>query len=315
MDVPRTAWASPTEHVTAVRKVIAERFADHPGMLPTEGEFWLPTTRRQTLAWLRDFLGDRFRGFGPYEDALSDRDDVLFHSVLSPMMNLGLITPDEIVERAVEHARDHDIPLNSLEGFVRQITGWREFVRGVYRRYDSKQSMANFWNHHRKMKPCWYDVTTGLRPLDDAIDKARRLGWTHHIERLMVLANMMNLCEILPGQAHRWFMEMFVDSSDWVMGPNVYGMGLMSDGGIFATKPYICGSNYLAKMSGQYKKTEDWCEIMDGLYWRFVDTHRDFFAGNARLAVMLGTFNKMDPERKHRIFTKAGQFIADVTED
>lgn len=317
IDIPETAWATPTGHVAAVRKVVEERFADHPGRLPDGGAFWLPTTRRQALAWLRAFLDERFREFGPYEDALSDRDDVLFHSVLSPMMNLGLITPGEIVERAVEHAEasEGDVPINSLEGFVRQIVGWREFVRGVYRHYDQKQSSTNFWNHTRTMKPCWYDATTGLRPLDDAIDKAKRLGWTHHIERLMVLANLMNLCEIEPTQAHRWFMEMFVDSSDWVMGPNVYGMGLMSDGGVFATKPYICGSNYLVKMSDQYKKSEDWCDIVDGLYWRFVDKHEDFFAGNARLAVMLGTLNKMDAERKHRIFTKAGQFIAQVTTD
>ncbi|MEL7087388.1 MAG: cryptochrome/photolyase family protein, partial [Planctomycetota bacterium] len=314
--VPRTAWATPTEHVAAVRGLIAERFADHPGVLPEDGEFWLPTTRRQALAWLRAFLDDRFAEFGPYEDSLSNRDDVLFHSVLSPVMNLGLITPGEIVERAVEHAEASggEVPLNSLEGFVRQITGWREFIRGVYRRYDDKQSATNFWNHTRKIKPCWYEGTTGLRPLDDAIDKARRLGWNHHIERLMVLGNLMNLCEIEPTQAHRWFMEMFVDSSDWVMGPNVYGMGLMSDGGIFATKPYICGSNYIIKMSDQYKKSEDWCEVMDGLYWRFVDAHRDFFAGNARLSMMLGTLNKMDAERRNRIFDKAEQFIADVTE-
>lgn len=314
VEVPETEWAKPTEHVAAVKRLVAERFGDHPGVLAEGDTFWLPTTRRQALAWLRDFLRDRFREFGPYEDALSNRDDVLFHSVLSPMLNLGLLTPDEVVERATEYAAEHDIPLNSLEGFVRQIIGWREFVRGIYQNYDAKQSKTNFWNHTRTLKPCWYDATTGLPPLDDAIDKARRLGWNHHIERLMVLANLMNLCEVLPTDAHRWFMEMYVDSSDWVMGPNVYGMGLMSDGGIFATKPYICGSNYLIKMSDSYKKSDDWCEIVDGLYWRFVDKHRDFFAGNARLSMMLGTLNKMDDERKHRIFTKAGQFIEKVTE-
>ena len=313
VDVPRTDWATPTAHVEDVRRVIQARFADHPGVLPEAGEFWLPTTRRQALAWLRAFLMDRFRGFGPYEDALSDRDDVLFHSVLSPMMNLGLITPAEIVERAVAHAQEHDIPLNSVEGFIRQVIGWREFVRGIYRHYDKKQSSANFWNHTRSMKACWYDATTGLPPLDDAIDKARRLGWTHHIERLMVLANLMNLCEILPGEAHRWFMEMFVDSSDWVMGPNVYGMGLMSDGGVFATKPYICGSNYLVKMSDCYKKSDGWCETVDGLYWRFVDKHRDFFGRNPRLSMMLGTLDKMDAERRRRITTRAERFIERAT--
>ena len=187
--------------------------------------------------------------FGPYEDALSGRDPVLFHSVLSLMMNLGLITPAEIVERAVAHACEHGVPMNSLEGFVRQVIGWREFVRGVYHRFDEEQSSRNHWGHERKLKDCWFDGTTGLPPLDDAIAKARDLGWQHHIERLMVMGNLLTLTQVHPREAHRWFMEMFVDSSDWVMGPNVYGMGIFSDGGIFATKPYICGSNYLIKMS------------------------------------------------------------------
>ncbi|MEO1237179.1 MAG: cryptochrome/photolyase family protein [Planctomycetota bacterium] len=311
VEVPETEWAKPTEHVEAVKKIVAERFGDHPGELES---FWLPTTRRQALAWLRAFLEERFAGFGPYEDALSDRDDVLFHSVLSPMLNLGLLTPSEVVERAID-AAGGDVPLNSLEGFVRQVIGWREFIRGVYRHYDEKQSTTNFWGHRRRLKPCWYDGTTGLRPLDDAIDKAKRLGWNHHIERLMVAGNLLNLCEVDPQEAHRWFMEMFVDSSDWVMGPNVYGMGLMSDGGVFATKPYICGSNYVVKMSDQYKKSEDWCEVMDGLYWRFVDKHRKFFSGNARLSMMLGTLDRMADDRKHRIFTKAGRFIGEVTDE
>ncbi len=312
VEVPETRWAEPTEHVRAVQALVKDRFVDHPG--DADG-FWLPTTRRQALAWLRAFLNERFRGFGPYEDALSDRDPVLFHSVLSPMMNLGLITPGEIVGRAVEHADEHGIPINSLEGFVRQVIGWREFIRGVYQHYDDTHERKNFWGHTRTLKPCWYDGTTGLRPLDDVIKKALNFGWTHHIERLMVMGNLFNLCEVHPRQAYAWFMDMFVDSSDWVMAPNVYGMGLMSDGGVFATKPYVCGSNYLVKMSDCYTKSEDWCEVLDGLYWRFVDHHRDFFEGNARLSVMLGTLNKMDDERKHRIFTKAGKFIAEVTEE
>ena len=148
-------------------------------------------------------------------------------------------------------------------------------------------------------------------PLDDAIRTAQRLGWTHHIPRLMVLGNLMTLCEIRPSSAHRWFMEMFVDSSEWVMGPNVYGMGLFSDGGIFATKPYICGSNYLLKMS-DYKKGP-WCEIVDGLYWRFIDKHREFFSGNPRLALMPRALDRLDSERRTRIFFAAEAFLEQHT--
>ncbi len=310
VEVPDTDWAEPTDHVAAVKELVSERFADHPGELES---FWLPTTRRQALAWLRQFLDERFAEFGPYEDALSDRDPVLFHSALSPVMNLGLITPEEVVRRALDHADENDIPFNSLEGFVRQVIGWREFIRGVYQHYDGEHEDKNFWGHTRKLKPCWYDGTTGLAPLDDAIRKANKFGWTHHIERLMVMGNLFNLCEVDPKEAYRWFMEMFVDSSDWVMAPNVYGMGLMSDGGVFATKPYICGSNYLVKMSDCYKKSDDWCDTMDGLYWRFVDNHRGFFSSNARMSMMLGTLNKMDAERKRSIMAKADQFITEVT--
>ena len=312
--IPKTTYANPTDHVKDVVALVNDRFADHPGSLDDLDNIWFPTTRRQALAWLRDFLSDRFEQFGDYEDALSSRGDWLFHSVLTPTLNLGLITPEEIIERAIEHAEQHDTPLNSLEGFVRQIIGWREFIRGIYQNYSDIAESENSFNHHRMMKPCWFTGDTGMPPLDDAIQKALRLGWTHHIERLMVLANFMNLCEVQPKQAHDWFMQMFVDSSDWVMGPNVYGMGLRSDGGVFSTKPYVCGSNYLLKMSDQYSKG-DWCEVADGLYWRFIDKERAFFESNPRMAVMTKSLDKMDAERKHRIFTKAGKFIADVTED
>ena len=311
IEVPATDWAEPTEHVEAVKTLVAERFSDHPGGLE---DFGWPTTRRQALAWLRQFLDERFADFGAYEDALSDRDPVLFHSALSPMMNLGLITPSEVLDRALERAASAGVPMNSLEGFVRQVIGWREFIRGVYRQYEQEDETNNFWGHTRTLKPCWYDGTTGLRPLDDVIRKANRFGWTHHIERLMVMGNLFNLCEVRPAQAYDWFMCMYVDSSDWVMSPNVYGMGLMSDGGVFATKPYICGSNYLVKMSDCYKKREDWCETMDGLYWRFVDKHRDFFAGNARLSMMLGTLDRMDADKKQQRFALAEAFIGRVTE-
>jgi deoxyribodipyrimidine photolyase-related protein len=310
VEVPPTSWADPTDHVEALRPRVESWFPDHPGSLDAFG--W-PTTRAQALTWLREFLDRRFRLFGPYEDALSDRGPVLFHSVLSPMLNLGLITPHEVIGRAVSFAEEHDIPINSLEGFVRQVIGWREFVRGVDRHRGAQQATANFWGHTRTLERCWYEGTTGMRPLDDAITKAHRLGWTHHIERLMVLCNLFNLCEVSPPEVYRWFMEMYVDSSDWVMGPNVYGMGLMSDGGSFATKPYICGANYIVKMSDGYTKSEPWCEVLDGLYWRFIHRHRDFFSRNARLSMTLGTLNRMDATRKERIFGKAEQFLESVT--
>ena len=236
---------------------------------------------------------------------MTTRSATVFHSLLSPYLNMGLLTPEEVLDKAT--ARADDIPLPSLEGFVRQVIGWREFVRGIYREFSDRQESSNFWDHERELTDAWYHGTTGIPPLDDTIRTAQRLGWTHHIPRLMVMGNLMTLCEIRPASAHRWFMEMYVDSSEWVMGPNVYGMGLYSDGGIFATKPYICGSNYLRKMS-DYPKG-DWCDIVDGLYWRFIDKHRDFFESNPRLALMPRALDRLDDDRRRCIFAAAEEFL------
>ena len=303
---PPVDWSHSTKHVDDVIELVALTFADHPGRAD---EFRWPTTREQALLWLDQFVEHRLEQFGPYEDAITTRSPTVFHSVLSPVMNLGLLTPSEILERVMTRA-DH-IPLQSLEGFVRQVIGWREFVRGIYRSFSDDQDRSNFWSHERRFTNAWYDGTTGIPPLDDTIKSVQKLGWAHHIPRLMVLGNLMTLCEIRPTDAHRWFMEMFIDSSEWVMGPNVYGMGLFSDGGIFATKPYICGSNYLLKMS-DYPKGP-WCDIVDGLYWRFIDKHREFFAENPRLALMPRALDRLDSDRRSRIFQAAEGFLEKAT--
>ncbi len=285
-------------------------FADHPG----RGEdFWLPTDRKQSLKWLKDFVELRLQSFGDYQDAITQRSDFVFHSVLSPMINVGLILPEEVLSTVEDayHSESDSAPINAVEGFVRQVLGWREFVRGIYQNFGEKQWNENFWDHQRKLASCWYTGDTGLPVLDDAIKKADKYSYNHHIERLMVVSNMMLLSEVHPHDVYKWFMEMFSDSSDWVMGPNVFGMGQFSDGGIFATKPYTCGSNYYLKM-GDYSKG-DWCETVDGLYWRFIDKHRDFYKKNPRMSFMLGTLDKMDSERKTRIFEKADAFINKTT--
>jgi deoxyribodipyrimidine photolyase-related protein len=306
VEPPPAPTAQHSAHVGDVIALVKREFPDHPG---DAEDFCWPTTRGAAKAWLDDFIDQRLGQFGPYEDAMTTRSATVFHSLLSPCLNLGLLTPDEVVERVLE--RGADAPLQSVEGFVRQVIGWREFVRGVYREFGEQQESANFWSHERGLTDAWYEGTTGIVPLDDTIRTAQRLGWAHHIPRLMVLGNLMTLCEIQPAVAHRWFMEMFVDSSEWVMGPNVYGMGLFSDGGVFATKPYLCGSNYLLKMS-DYPKGE-WCDTVDGLYWRFIDKHRDFFAGNPRLAVMPRTLDRLKEERRATIFAAAEAFLEEHT--
>ena len=176
----------------------------------------------------------------------------------------------------------------------------------IHENFFELESESNFFKHERKMKPCWYEGKTGIPPVDDAIKKTLKLAYNHHIERLMILSNVMLLTELNPKEVHRWFMEMYVDSYEWVMGPNVYGMGQFSDGGIFATKPYLSGSNYILKMSN-YPKGE-WCEIWDGLYWSFIHRNSSFFAKNPRLSMMNALLFKMEPKKKERLLTLAENF-------
>ncbi len=306
VEPPEIAWPEPDRHVGDVIELVEWRWADYPGKAR---DFRWPTTRRQALDWLDRFIDERMAQFGPYEDAMSTRSDTVFHSLLTPSMNIGLLTPAEIVDKVIERA--DDAPIQSVEGFVRQVIGWREFIRGIYREQGDNQMHANFWSHKRELAPSWYDGTTGIPPLDDTIRTAKKLGWAHHIPRLMVMANLMTLSEIRPTTGYQWFMDMFVDSAEWVMVPNVFGMGLFSDGGIFATKPYICGSNYLLKMSDWRKGP--WCDTVDGLYWRFIDKHREFFAGNPRLAPMPRALDRLSDERRSRIFAAAETFLAEHT--
>ncbi len=304
--IPEISKIKDTKETQELKKFVDSIFKNNPGN--TE-KFWFPTTRKDANKWLEEFLNQRIKLFGDYEDAVTDKSNTVFHSALSPLINLGLLTPEEIIEKL--KGVENKVPMNSLEGYIRQIIGWREFMRGIYQNFDQKLEKSNFFNHKRKMKISWYKGTTGLDPLDYAIKNAENYGWSHHIERLMILANIMNLCEINPKQVYNWFMEMFVDSSDWVMAPNVYGMGLFSDGGIFATKPYICGSSYFLKM--MHFKKGPWCDVMDGLYWRFIDRHKKFFLKNPRLAMMVRVSEKMNKERKSRIFKAANNFIKQNT--
>lgn len=301
--IPEQPKSEATQHTKDVAILIDSLFPDHPGS--TENFHWA-TTRRQVLYRLQDFLEKRFQHFGPYEDAIDRERNFLFHSVLSPYMNMGLITPEEVLDKALEYAEDHEVHLPSVEGFVRQIAGWREFMRGMYHHFELE---GNHFGHQRKLNDCWYDGTTGVPPLDDSIRKVVRDGYAHHIERLMVLGNIMLLSEIHPDEVYRWFMEMFVDSADWVMVPNVYGMSQFADGGTFATKPYIGGANYIAKMSN-YRKKGEWADEVDGLYWRFIDKNRKLFGANPRMSMMVSMFDKMKEDKKSRLMQAAENFIS-----
>tara|TARA_Y200000002_G_scaffold156661_1_gene129556 strand:- start:78 stop:1565 length:1488 start_codon:yes stop_codon:yes gene_type:complete len=284
---------------------VKSNFSDNPGELSQTPIY--PNDYQQSIEWLNDFLDQRFHDFGVYEDAIVDSEHFLNHSVLTPMLNVGLLTPLQIIDSALEYVAQNDIPLNSLEGFIRQIIGWREFIRGIYVAKGTEERNRNFFQHKRKIPPSFYDGTTGIIPIDTTIRKLLKTGYAHHIERLMILGNFMLLCEFDPDEIYRWFMELFIDAYDWVMVPNVYGMSQFADGGLMSTKPYISSSNYLKKMSN-YKKAQ-WQEIWDALYWRFIDKHREVFNKNIRMKLMVSMYDKMLTEKKEKFIIIADNYF------
>lgn len=290
---PRINYPESTPFYTEALAYITSHFGENPGEVTTNPLY--PTDFTDSKKWLREFLQTRFQDFGPYEDAIVTGASILHHSVLTPMLNAGLLTPGDVLAETLAFAQESKVPMNSLEGFVRQIMGWREFIAGMYRFRGRVERTRNFWGFTRKIPVSFYDGTTGILPVDDTISKVLETGYCHHIERLMVLGNFMLLCEFDPDEVYRWFMELFIDSYDWVMVPNVYGMSQFADGGMMSTKPYISGSNYLMKMSDNPKG--DWQPVWDGLFWRFMHTHRDFFLQNPRLGMLVRSFDKM-PENK-----------------
>lgn len=308
---PVCPQADTLDHHKEAADYVRAHFSSHLGQLsdPAEEGFVLryPVTHEQASQWLTEFFSERFAEFGDYEDAMVSEQLVLNHSVLTPMLNTGLLTPDEVITQAMHHARTHDIPINSLEGFIRQIIGWREFIRGLYLHVGRQQRTRNFWAFKRSIPDSFYTGETGIAPLDQTIRKVLDTGYCHHIERLMVLGNFMLLCEFDPDQVYQWFMELFIDAYDWVMVPNVYGMSQFADGGLMATKPYISSSNYLLKMSDF--KRGDWQATWDGLFWRFMHHQRDFFASNPRLGMLLRTWDRMDEDKQRNHLNNAEQFL------
>lgn len=308
IDIPNLRKLSKNKIVLESEKLILKSDINFLG---SSQFFFYPTNFKEAKDWLNDFFEERFYLFGDYEDAICKKDSFLWHSLLSMLLNVGLLTPREVIDKAISYGKDNNIPLNSLEGFIRQIIGWREFINLIYEKYGVKMRNSNFWNFEDKKIPnSFYDGTTGIEPVDNVIKNILRFGYCHHIERLMVLGNFMLLCRIHPDEVYRWFMEMFIDSYDWVMVPNIYGMSQFSDGGIFSTKPYISGSNYIKKMSNY--KNDSWCAVWDGLFWKFISDNRNYFSKQYRLAMLTRNLDKMKSEKLNNHFQVANKFLNEL---
>ena len=303
-NLPELPKVRHTPEIKSAIESVQSQFDDAPGSLTS---WYYPTTHEGAKHWLETFLQQRFAKFGPYEDAMAAGHNWLHHSVLTPMLNTGLLTPQQVVDKALSAASKYEISLNSVEGFVRQVIGWREFMRATYHDLGVRMRTANHWQHKRRLPTAFYDGTTGIDPVDDLILRVLDTGYCHHIERLMILGGFMFLCEIDPNDIYCWFMEMFIDSYDWVMVPNVYAMSQNADGGSITTKPYFSGSNYVLKMSN-YRKGE-WSEIWDGLFWRWIIRNSAILKGNPRWAMMVKNGEKMSDEKRDAHLLVAASYL------
>jgi deoxyribodipyrimidine photolyase-related protein len=307
--VPEVSLPAPDRHV---RDAVAWVRTEHPDAPGDPGTFAWPTTHAQARTWLEEFVQHRLRDFGPYEDAISAGQPWLFHSAVSPALNLGLLDPLEVVRAALDHADSvvgtvEEVPLSGLEGFVRQVVGWREYMRGVYVVHGRRLRTRNLLGLDRPLPQGFWDGTTGLAPVDLVVGRVLERGWCHHIERLMVLGNAMLLLRVDPDEVYRWFSAMFVDAYDWVMVPNVYAMSQFAGGELVTTKPYVSGSNYLRKMSDL--PPGEWREDWDALFWTFVRDHLDGFARNPRSSMMARTYEGFAPARKAALSRRAAPWL------
>jgi deoxyribodipyrimidine photolyase-related protein len=252
-----------------------------------------PIDRKGAFKSLHYFIKHNLFRFGDYQDVIlsNETNSFVFHSALSPMLNIGLITPDEVIENIMIcfdnlTKNEKKKKINDVEGFIRQILGWREFSRYMYEYHSDKYLNKNFFKATKLLSNKWYDGTTGIAPLDNCIIKAFKFGYLHHIERLMVVANYMTLSGIKPLKMYKWFMEFSLDSYDWVMEYNIYCMASYSDGGQFTSKPYISSSAYILKMSN-YDKSGIWLEKWNKLFWDFLAKHKNKIKKIGRLSMLL----------------------------
>jgi deoxyribodipyrimidine photolyase-related protein len=295
----------------AAEEVLAEQ-GRRPIIGEWTGDLVFPTTRSGALAALRRFVGERLAKFGPYQDAMLGLEDTegakhdagafLFHSVLSAPLNVGLLTPSEVITAALEHRPR--APLPSLEGFIAQVLGWREFMRAVYVR--DPVAPPNRLGHRRSLSPAWFGgaAGVGLKPLDDTVARVSRHAYLHHIDRLMIVGNAMFLMKIKPDEVYRWFMTMFADSWDWVMIGNVYYMSQWCSDAI-TTKPYISSSAYVRRMSRGWEEDDVWGPAWDALYWSTVDRLGPLLRRNYRMAAQVAVWERKSAAEKAAIKAEA----------
>ncbi|WP_309603419.1 cryptochrome/photolyase family protein [Sphingomonas sp.] len=311
---PEPMHFAPDETTGEVMALVAARFGGHFGRL--EG-FGLPITAAQAEHALEHFVRTALPDFGTYQDAMVTGQDWLFHSWLSPALNLGLLTPIQVATAAAEAYAAGKAPLNSVEGFIRQIIGWREYVRGYYWLEMPDVATANALEATRPLPEFYWTGETDMLCLSEAIRNTRDNGYAHHIQRLMVLGNFAMLAGVRPQDVADWFLAVYVDAYEWVELPNVIGMSQHADGGRLATKPYAGGGAYINRMSDHCRdcrydvkqKTGPEACPFNALYWDFLARHERRFRRNRRMIQMYANWDRMAPEMREAYRESAGAFL------
>jgi len=301
------------DRVVAEVQIMVERhFSSHPGVV--DNFFW-PVSRKQALAQLQHFINKELDHFGPHQDVMVQDQPFMHHSLLSAALNIGLLHPWECIEAAEKAYREGHVALQSAEAFIRQILGWREFIWGVYWLKMPHYAEENHYKAQGILQPAFWRGDTGLNCVDTVIKEATSNAYAHHIQRLMVMSNLCLLLGVAPKELLGWFMEFFIDAYDWVMVPNVYGMGLFADGGFLATKPYVSSGAYIKRMSNycdscRYKVAQrsgpDSCPF-NALYWDFIARNKQSLAANPRMALIVKQLGKMDPTELELVGERAAE--------
>ncbi|PWE29175.1 cryptochrome/photolyase family protein [Pararhodobacter marinus] len=311
---PEPVRVEPDETVQEVLALVADRFGDNFGRLEP---FAFATDRQGAQKVLRHFIKNALPCFGDYQDAMLAGNRFLYHSLISAYLNIGLLDPLEVCKRVEKAYRDGDAPLNAAEGFIRQILGWREFMRGIYFREGRDYPRRNRLNHQRGLPPLYWGAETKMNCLRHAIAQTRDEAYAHHIQRLMITGNFALIAGINPAEVHEWYLSVYIDAFEWVEAPNTVGMSQFADGGIVGSKPYVSSGNYIDRMSDYCSdcaysvkaKTGDKACPFNLLYWAFLIRHRERFEGNPRMAQMYRTWERMDEKRRATVLDEAEAFL------
>ena len=304
----------PDEMTKEVLAYVEKNHSQHPGSLE---HFRWPVTRAQALEALQYFVDYRLRNFGIYQDAMWTDTPYGWHSILSSSLNLKLLNPREVISAVLDAWKKYSLDLSTVEGFIRQILGWREFVRGMYYLDMPKMATDNFYGHQRALPNWYWTGNTKMRCMQDAVGQTLNYGYAHHIQRLMVTGNFALLAEILPSAVCDWYLAVYVDAIEWVELPNTAGMALFANGGRFTSKPYIASGAYIKRMSNycggcKYKPDvrfgESACPVTT-LYWNFLIKHRQQFDNNPRTRLMTANLKKINDADQAAIVEHAQQVL------